>query len=133
MEANGVIVDTHLWIEFFSGKANVASTEIARLIKDRRIRLAGPVLYELLVGPRVEGQRQYLQSQLRAFALLDTTETVWLRAIALGRLHAVFARQVPPSDVLIAAHCAVHGCALFTRDSHFDAFPELKRHRIRSH
>ena len=73
---------------------------------------------------------QYLQGRLRAFPLLPATERVWLRAVELGRLPGVAGRQVPFSDVLIAAHAEVHGCEVFTRDRHFDVFPKLKRHRI---
>ncbi|MGD0093664.1 MAG: PIN domain-containing protein [Planctomycetota bacterium] len=123
-----VVVDTHLWIEFFSGKHNPCTLEVERLIRSKAVHLVWPVLYEVLIGLRHEGQRQYLSSRLRAFPLLQTSEAVWLHAIELGRLQGVIVHQVPASDVLIAAHCEVHRCALFSRDPHFDVFPGLERH-----
>lgn len=131
METSGarVVVDSHLWVEFLSRKLNSSTQEVERLIRARAVVLVGPVLYEVLIGPRQEGQRQYLASRLRALPLLETNEAVWLQAVELGRMHGAIARQVPASDVLIAAHCEVYGCALFSRDRHFDAFPDLARHQ----
>jgi predicted nucleic acid-binding protein len=127
--AGGVVVDSHLWIEFLSGKKDNDTLEVGRLIRARSVALAGPILYEVLVGPRSEGERQYLQGRLRAFPMLAATDTVWLRAVELGRLPGVAVQRVPFSDVLIAAHAEIHGLGVFTNDPHFDVFPRLKRHR----
>jgi predicted nucleic acid-binding protein len=126
----GVIVDSRRRIEFLSGEKSKAAAEVARIIRSGDLHLAGPILFEVLIGPRTEGQRRYLQGRLRASPLVPTTEEVWFRAIELGRLEGVAARKVPFSDVLIAAHADVHGCELFSTDPHFDAFPDLSRHRI---
>ncbi len=124
----GVLIDSQLWISFLSGRKNRDSSEVARLIQSRKVLLAGPILFEVLVGPRTTGQRQYLQGRLMAFPLLATTVEVWLKSVELGRLTAVAIREVPFSDVLIAAHAQTQGCKIFTRDSHFDVFPGLRRH-----
>lgn len=124
----GVLVDSQLWISFLSGRKNRDSVEVARLIRSRKVLLAGPILFEVLVGPRTTGARQYLQGRLMAFPLLTATLEVWLTSVDLGRLPAVAARKVPFSDVVIAAHALAHNCKLFTRDPHFDAFPDLRRH-----
>src|SRR5262245_23502126 len=126
----GVIVDSHLWVEFLSGEKSRDTAEMAGLIGAKKVLLAGPILYEVLIGPRQEGQRRYLQGRLRAFRLLPATDPVWLKAVELGRLSGVIKRQVPFSDVLIAAHAEVFQIAVFTRDPHFDVFPDLKRHEI---
>jgi len=118
-----------LWIEFFSREKSKDTAEVARLIRTSAVLMVGPVLYEVLVGPRKEAQREYLEGCLRAFSVLETTPDVWQRMVDLGRLPAVAVREIPFSDVLIAAHAESHGSSLFTRDPHFDAFPRLKRHR----
>ena len=128
----GVLVDSHLWIEFLSGETSSDVLEVTRLIRKGSVVIAGPVVYELLVSPRQEGQRQYLQSRLRAFRLLSTTAEVWFQAVELGRSPGVAARRVPFSDVLTAAHAQVHGCSVFTRDAHFDVFAGLRRHGVRA-
>jgi predicted nucleic acid-binding protein len=125
-----VLVDSHLWVEFLSGKRNRRAAEVERLLRADAVCVAGPILYELLLGPRTEAQREYLGSRLGALPFIETTRPVWLCAVRLGRLPSAISRQVPPSDVLIAAHCHVYDCALFTGDAHFDVFPELRRHRI---
>src|SRR5262245_44918804 len=130
-KGGAVIVDSHLWIEFLSGEKTGDTAEVSRLIRAGTLVLAGPILFEVLVGPRREDQRRYLQSRLRAFPLLETNEQVWSRAVELGRLPGVPAREVPFSDVLIAAHAQVHSAAVFSNDPHFDAFPDLERHRPR--
>ena len=126
-----VVVDSHLWIEFLSGEKTRDTAEVARLIRAGSLVLAGPILYEVLIGPKREDQRRFLESRLRAFPLLETTDEVWSRAVALGRLPGVPARKVPFSDVLIAAHADVHGAAVFSNDPHFDAFMDLGRHRLK--
>jgi len=130
--AESVVVDSPLWIEFLSLRRNPDTKEIERLIKADRIRLAGPILYEVLIGPRDEGQRQYLQSRMRAFPMLAASDAVWLKAVELGRLESVAKKKVPASDVFIAAHAQTYLCALFTRDRHYDVFPGLKRHQAGS-
>jgi predicted nucleic acid-binding protein len=125
----GVLVDSHLWVEFLSRKKNRHTAEVERLIRAGRAVLAGPVLFEVLVGPRQEAERQYLLGRMRAFRLLQTTDQVWLKAVTLGRLEGVARRQVPFSNVLIASHAEVHQVRLFSLDSHFDVFPHVLRHR----
>ena len=129
-EGAGVIVDSHLWIEFLSGEKTRETAEVGRLIRARRLLLAGPILFEVLIGPRREDHRQFLQGRLRAFRLLETNDLVWFRAVELGRLPGVAVRKVPFSDVLIAAHAEVHHGAVFSNDPHFDVFPDLERHRL---
>lgn len=123
-----VVVDTHLWIEFLGNKENRSTQEMRRLIQRESVRLVGPVLYEVLVGIRKEGQRQFVRSKLLSITMLDTVTEIWLRGAELGRLPAVRAREVPLSDILIAAHCEIHNCELFSRDPHFDLFPKLRRY-----
>ncbi len=126
----GVLIDSHLWVEFLSREKSTHTAEVARLIRAGKVHLAGPILYEVLVGPRREADRQYLQGRLRAFPLLACTDQVWHKAVELGRLKAVATRKVPFSDVLIAAHADVHRASVFTSDPHFDVFENLERHRI---
>ncbi len=128
--AESVVVDSHLWVEYFARKENTYTEAIGRLARQGRLMQVGPVVYEVLVGPKDEGERNYLLGCLRALPLLPTREDVWLRAARLGAQAAARNNRVPTSDVLIAAHCIVHRCALFTRDAHFDVFGELKRHRL---
>jgi len=126
-----VVVDSHLWIEFLSREKTRDTAEVARLISAGSLVLAGPILYEVLIGPRREDHRRFVESRLRAFPLLETTDQVWSSAVVLGRLPGVSARKVPFSDVLIAAHAEVHGASVFSNDPHFDVFMNLKRHRLK--
>ena len=123
-----VVVDSHFWVEYFSHKKNKAVAEIERLLRRDVVRIAEPVRYELLTGARTTGERAYLAGVLRALPSLDTTETVWAETVSLAVEGKAHLNRVPLSDVLIAAHCCVHGCSLRTRDPHFDVFPRLARH-----
>jgi len=126
-----VVVDSHLWIEFLSGEKTRDTAEVARLMRAGNLVLAGPIFFEVLVGPRREDQRRFLESRLRAFRFLETTDQVWSRVVELGRLPGVPARKVPFSDVLIAAHAETHGASVFSNDPHFDVFRDLDRHRVK--
>lgn len=131
MERNGaVVVDTHLWIDLFSGKHTPITKALDRLIVLDRANVIGPIFFEVLIGPKREDHRQYILGRLRKFTFLPTKSEVWHHTVKLGVLPGVFLRNVPDSDVLIAAHCEVYDCALFTRDSHFDVFQNLKRFQI---
>lgn len=127
-DSRHIVVDTHLWIEFLGRKANKSTAQIGRLIDLERVRLVGPVLYEVLVGIRNEGQRQFVRSILLAIPMLDASAQVWVTASELGRRPVVISRHVPISDIQIAAHCEVHNCLLFSRDAHFNLFPKLRRY-----
>ena len=125
-----VVADSHLWIEHFNGNRNSHTLELQRLARAKKLWLAGPILCEVLTGPKREDQRRYLQSRMCLLPFLETTIRVWSIGVELFRLTSVRTRKVPWQDVLIAAHCIANEAALFTRDPHFDAFPTLSRHSI---
>ena len=124
-----VLADSQVWVEYFSGKDNAYTREADQLLEARRLCMAGPVLYEVLVGVKDEGRRLYLRSQMLELHLLQTTLPVWLQTVRCGLRTVARYPDFPAGDVLIAAHCLTYGCALLARDPHFDVFHELRRHK----
>jgi predicted nucleic acid-binding protein len=124
-----VLVDSHLWIEYFAGRSNAYCEEVNALLQRNLVCTAGPVLLEVLAGVEEEERRLYLHGRLRKLPYLESSRKVWEQAVLCGVQVAGSPRIVPYLDMLIAALCQVHDCALFTRDPHFDLFPKLRRHQ----
>jgi len=68
-------------------------------------------------------------SRLRLAHYIEPTWEDWRNAAALGRELAANGRDVPLTDLVIAALARRVRAFVFTLDPHFDMIPGLKRHR----
>jgi predicted nucleic acid-binding protein len=126
-DVESVLIDTNLWVEFFSRKRSKHTLEIQRLLLAGKVVTAGPILYEVLIGPKRDDHRYWLQSRLSALPFLDIDLAIWRHAVELGRIPSVLRSKVPITDVLIAAVAFEYDCAVYSLDPHFDLFPDLPR------
>lgn len=120
-----VLLDTSVWIDALRGRSPhiVAATEA--LLKDDRILICGPVLFEIKRGLRPPDRKKILPL-FDALIRLSVDETVW---DAAGDLDASLRKKgitIPPMDVIIAQVCLHHKVSLFTLDEHFHSIPGLK-------
>jgi predicted nucleic acid-binding protein len=120
-----ILLDTSVWIDALRGKSPhiVAATE--ELLKDDRILICGPVLFEIKRGLRPPDRKKILPL-LDALIRLSVDETVW---DAAGDLDASLRKKgitIPPMDVIIAQICRHHKVSLFTLDEHFYSIPGLR-------
>jgi predicted nucleic acid-binding protein len=121
-----VVVDSGVWIDFFSGAPNPARDSLRRLLGDGEVELVVPdlVLFEVLRGFRDE--RDYRQARL-LMASLSVESAVGEQLAEEAAQHDRALRRAgitvrSPIDVLIAAFCIDRGYALLHRDRDFDAF-----------
>jgi predicted nucleic acid-binding protein len=123
-----ILVDSSVWIDFFTGKATPACAWLVSLLQDLApIAIADLVLFEVLRGFRHD--REYLAARrvLGAVPLLDIGGMINVtRAAALDRgLRAVGYTVRSAIDLLQANYCLAHGHALLHRDADFDVIERV--------
>ncbi|MBM4307400.1 MAG: PIN domain nuclease [Deltaproteobacteria bacterium] len=117
-----VLVDTTVWIDFFSAKSTPEVAELERLLNEGEdICTCGIILTEVLQGIREEEDYQRTLSRFDTFLLLPMNRQVFLRAAQIYRSlrhRGVTIRK--PVDCMIASVAIEHGIALLHNDRDFD-------------
>jgi predicted nucleic acid-binding protein len=120
-----ILVDSSVWIDFFSTAPGRAGTELRRMISDGEpFALTGVVVTEILQGLTRDVRRieQYL-------SLWDLLEPRGLRtyreAAAIFRLGRAKGVSLTTIDVLIAAVALEHQASVFTLDKDFSRIARL--------
>jgi predicted nucleic acid-binding protein len=120
-----VLLDTSVWIDALRGKIPHVVEATEKLLKDDRILICGPILFEIKRGLRPPDRKKILPL-FDALIRLSVDETVW---DAAGDLDASLRGKgiiIPPMDVIIAQVCLHHKVSIFTLDEHFHSIPGLK-------
>ena len=132
-----LVVDSSVWIDFFTGRPSPARDTLRRLLNDGEVRLVVPdlVLFEVLRGFRLE--REFRQA--RALMAGLSVEPIGGIAIALEAaqhyrsLRAMGFTVRNGADVLIATFCIESGYALLHKDRDFDIFEQVRGLRAWKH
>ena len=132
-----LVVDSSVWIDFFTGQPSPARDTLRRLLNDGEVRLVVPdlVLFEVLRGFRLE--REFRQA--RALMESLSVESVGGSDIALEAaqhyrsLRAMGFTIRNGADVLIATFCIETGYALLHKDRDFDIFEKVRGLRAWKH
>ena len=132
-----LVVDSGVWIDFFTGRPSPARDTLRRLLNDGEVRLVVPdlVLFEVLRGFRLE--REFRQA--RALMAGLSVEPIGGIAIALEAaqhyrsLRAMGFTVRNGADVLIATFCIESGYALLHKDRDFDIFEQVRGLRAWKH
>lgn len=116
------VVDTSVWIDFFNGIGNEATSKLNRLLGENEVIVGDLILAEVLQG--FQKQKDY-ETAKELFTLIEVEamvgEQAAIRAADTYRLlrsKGVTVRKT--IDVLIASHCIEHGHALLHNDRDFD-------------
>ena len=132
-----LVVDSSVWIDFFTGRPSPARDTLRRLLNDGEVRLVVPdlVLFEVLRGFRLE--REFRQA--RALMAGLSVEPIGGISIALEAaqhyrsLRAMGFTVRNGADVLIATFCIESGYALLHKDRDFDIFEQVRGLRAWKH
>lgn len=124
-ERPGVLPDTCAWIEYFRATDGVLSRALDCVLRREQAHTCGQVMFELLQGVRSEPDRSVVIGALGSLEYLEMTPRVWIRAAGLSADLRRRGRQLPYSDVVIAALALEHGLAVLTVDRHFREIPGL--------
>ena len=132
-----LVVDSSVWIDYFSGNPSPARDTLRRLLLQGEVRVVVPdlVLFEVLRGFRHEREFRQARSLMEGLSV----EAVGGGAMALEAaqhyrsLRAMGFTVRSGVDVLIATFCIDKGYALLHRDRDFDVFEEARGLRTWRH
>ena len=129
MKSSGTLVDTSVWIDFFRG---VPSIKIAleKLIARDEIFTAGPILYELLQGVRLPGEKKQVKEALLSTNYLEITLNDWEEASLLSSTLRAQGITLPMTDILVGHLAKARDLKVISFDPHFDQIPGIKHRRL---
>ena len=116
------LVDTTVWIDFFTGKANPQVAVLDLLISESQdICICGMVLTEVLQGVRKDKQYKEIYTYFQNLLFLHMTQDMHLHAAELYRSLRKKGMTIrKPIDCMIASVAIAHEIQLLHNDRDFD-------------
>jgi predicted nucleic acid-binding protein len=120
-----ILVDTSVWIDFFSSSPGHAGSELRRMIEDvEPFALTGVVVTEVLQGLTRDVSR--IDSFLSMWDLLEPRGfSTYREASAISRLARSKGITLTTIDSLIAATALEHRASLFSLDKDFSRIARI--------
>ena len=120
-----ILVDTSVWIDFFSPRPTAAGRELRRMIADAEpFALAGIIVAEILQG--LTRHVDEIEAYLAMWELLEPRGfSTYREAAAIFRLARSKGVSLATTDSLIAAIALAHRAAVFTLDTDFRRIARL--------
>ena len=120
-----ILVDSSVWIDFFSSASGPASDELAKLIEHLEpLTLTGVVVTEVLQGLRRDAR--LVESYLAQIKKLEPQGfSTYLNAAAIFRTARSNGISLATVDVLIAAVALEHRATVFTLDKDFSYIAQI--------
>ncbi len=120
-----ILVDTSVWIDFFSRSPGRAGAELRRMIDEvERFALCGVIVTEILQGLRRDVQR--IEHFLSLWELLEPGGfPTYRKAAAISRLARSRGISLTTIDTQIAAIAIEHRASLFTLDKDFSRIARM--------
>ena len=114
-----ILVDTSVWVDFFSRSPGLAGVEMRKLIADSEpVVLAGIVITEILQGLVRDAKK--IEAYLAQWEILEPKgPATYVGAAEIFRLARSQGLTLTTVDVLIAALALENQAALFTLDRDF--------------
>ncbi len=128
-----ILVDTSVWIDFFSSSPGRAGRELRRMIDEvEAFALTGVVVTEVLQGLRRDVNR--IERYLSLWEMLEPRGfSTYCGASAIARLARSRGFSLTTIDTLIAAIALEHQASLFSLDKDFSRIARitaLRLHRL---
>jgi predicted nucleic acid-binding protein len=125
-----ILVDTSVWIDFFSSSPGRAGSELRRMIDEvEPFALTGVVVTEILQGLARNANR--IERFLSMWDLLEPRDfSTYREAAAISRLARSKGTSLTTIDTLIAAIALEHRASLFTLDKDFSRIARITTLRL---
>jgi predicted nucleic acid-binding protein len=125
-----ILVDSSVWIDFFSPLPRRAGRELRRMIADAEpFALTGVVITEILQGLTRDAGR--IERYLSMWEILEPRGFATCReAAAIFRLARAKGLTLTTIDTLIAAIALDHGATVFTLDKDFSRIARVTNLRL---
>jgi predicted nucleic acid-binding protein len=124
-ESSLILVDTSVWIDFFSSSPGPGGRELRRMVEEAEpFALTGVVITEILQGLKRDIQR--MEHFLSMWEMLEPRGfTTYRDASRISRLARSKGISLATVDSLIAAIALEHGATLFTLDKEFSRIARI--------
>lgn len=125
-----ILVDTSVWIDFFSRTPGRAGGELRKMIEeDEPFALAGVIVTEILQGLRRDAHR--IERYLALWEMLEPLGfSTYREASVISRLARSRGISLTTIDTLIAAIALEHRATLFSLDTDFSHIARLTPLRL---
>jgi predicted nucleic acid-binding protein len=122
-----ILVDSSVWVDFFSSSPGRAGSELRRMIADSEpFALAGVVVAEVLQGLTRDAVR--IERYLEQWGMLEPRGFATYReAAAIYRAARARGISLTTIDTLIAAIALDHSASVFTLDQDFSRMARITR------
>jgi predicted nucleic acid-binding protein len=120
-----ILVDSSVWIDFFSSTPGTAGKELRRMIETGMpVALTGVVVTEIIQGLTRDASR--IESYLSDVEMLEPQGfSTYLNAAAIFRTARTKGISLATVDVLTAAVALENGAAVFTLDEDFSRITRI--------
>lgn len=128
-----VIVDTSVWslaLRRDAPRESPPERELAELVREGRVLIAGPIRQEILSGVRVPEQYKALRDKLRAFPDVVLGVNDYEAAAACFNRCRSRGVQGSNTDFLLCAVALRLDAAILTTDKDFDHFTKILRIKL---
>lgn len=127
-----ILVDTSVWVDFFSSSPGRSGTELRRMIAEAEpLALSGVIVSEILQGLRRDAGR--IERELSRWDMLEPVGfSTYRDAAAIFRLGRARGFSLTTIDTLIAAIALDHRVVLFTIDQDFARIARITRLQLHS-
>jgi len=119
MNADRILIDTSVWIEYFRDRFSVLSNKVDEALSEKEVLVPKIVIAELIQGAKSEREVSIIRDFVEAFSVIDQTEETWFKAGYLSFNLKKKGKIVNLTDCYIAVIAQENSCPIFTLDEHF--------------
>jgi predicted nucleic acid-binding protein len=125
-----ILIDTSVWIDFFSSSPGRAGGELRRMIEEAEpFALTGLVIAEILQGLKRDAQR--IEQYLSLWEMMEPLGfSTYSHAASISRLGRSKGVSLATIDTVIAAIAIEHDATLFTLDKDFSRIVHFTHLRL---
>ena len=121
-----ILIDSDLWIDFFSG-ADPGARAVERLLAERRATLSVISVFELACGAQRREQVEQIETLVSTIEPIQLTQDAARRAGAYYLQLRTQGRLIGSQDLMLAATATERGIAVLTRNhKHFSRIAGLE-------
>lgn len=124
--ADLVLIDTSVWIDYFTHRNPSVERSVDHLIADGRIATAGIILAELNQGARTEREMKQIHECLKPVVWIKSDDQHWVEAGELSFELRKVGKGVNLTDCYIASLARRAKACIFSLDKHFTFIAALK-------
>lgn len=115
-----ILVDTFVWLEFFSAKDSPYAEALDRLLEEERVCTSDLIKAEIIPGARTPKQFHELKGYFDALPLAHEPPSLWAEIMEVQfRLKRRGINGISIPDLMIAVVAKANGKVIFTKDHDF--------------